>query len=409
MKPAKFIIVTLLLVSIIFVSGCTNQTDITSLVEKIPQVQNFLETNPDAEIKAVFWSKDFVETKIDLIREDCGEQMKIQDYYKVDLKTNSINLTLWLDTKDQTVLCAIKKGSNTTNENNTKTEVRKNCRELGGYLCGSEGVCCGELLNSSDSYCCPIQCGTCSPNENSNCTCIYVTDGRTFSMKCPLEIKCEADIYCCAVENGKPNCSTKLSRCGIDEPSFHPNNGICEEGEYFGSVTSCDGSSSRNSPPDNFESSDCPETCDDENPNTGDWYNFTAQRCEHKICSQSEKFPYVIKDYFENDYFKIEVIDNITYKEEGRFEFSNYVVIPVKITNKNFDQKQFVYANRWFGGISGNIEYPKSPLTVVCYDGCPTPAVGESGEGLIYLDVDKGIILDYFTITYGKDIVKIPL
>ena len=72
--------------------------------EFFPQVQNFLETHPDADIKVVLWSEDFVETKIDLIREYCGEQMKIQDYYRVDLKTNSINLTLWLDTKDQTVL-----------------------------------------------------------------------------------------------------------------------------------------------------------------------------------------------------------------------------------------------------------------------------------------------------------------
>ncbi|MCK4730042.1 MAG: hypothetical protein KAT28_01880 [Candidatus Aenigmarchaeota archaeon] len=258
MKLAKLILITSLLFSIIFVSGCTNQTDITSIAEKIPQVQNFLETHPDADIKAVLWDKNFVETKIGLIREDCGEQMKIQDYYKVDLKTNSINLTLWLDTKDQTVLCAIRKGNNTSDETNTKTEVRKNCRELGGYLCSSEGQCALNYLNSTDSYCCPIECGVCPEDIN-----------------CDDEDECTEDN--CFVRDGKSTCEyRKIEPC--------PNNGICEEGEYFGMVTSCGGSSSSSSPLDDFESGDCPKTCDDSNENTADYYNYTTQRCEYKTC-----------------------------------------------------------------------------------------------------------------------------
>ena len=39
---------------------------------------------------------------------------------------------------------------------------RKNCQELGAYLCNPPKKCALDWLDSSDSYCCPIECNKCT-------------------------------------------------------------------------------------------------------------------------------------------------------------------------------------------------------------------------------------------------------
>lgn len=162
--------------------------------------------------------------------------------------------------------CTLSPTQNITNESN---DIRLNCRELGGYLCSWEGECALEWLNSSDSYCCPIKCGT-----------------------CPASINCDDINSCtedrCTVENGKTVCKhSTLTPCA--------NNGICEYGEietcgfngYSGNLTGpilcCPGNTHAVSAK-TIESYDCPTNCDDNNSNTADYYNFDTQRCEHYNC-----------------------------------------------------------------------------------------------------------------------------
>ena len=76
-------------------------------------------------------------------------------------------------------------------------------------------------------------------------------------------------------------------------------NGVCERGEietcdpdYEGWIGPQEGGAmccpNQGHPVANkiIESNDCPKTCDDGNSNTGDYYNFTAQRCEHYECEK---------------------------------------------------------------------------------------------------------------------------
>lgn len=150
----------------------------------------------------------------------------------------------------------------------------KSCSELNGYMCDSEEECVLELLDSTESYCCPIKCNSCPSN-----------------FSCDDNDSCTNDF--CIVSQGEPVCNhTQITPCA--------NNGVCESGE----IETCDFSSGsvmigneRITGPvlccpeyanavssKTMESDDCPESCDDEDPNTADWYNFTAQECQHLIC-----------------------------------------------------------------------------------------------------------------------------
>src|SRR3989338_2062111 len=92
---------------------------------------------------------------------------------------------------------------------------RLNCRELGGHLCSDITISIGPLtsstsprcalswLNSTDSYCCPIECGSCPTDCN---------DGNP----------CTSDS--CNIGNNTFQCShTQIKPC--------INNGICEPEE----------------------------------------------------------------------------------------------------------------------------------------------------------------------------------
>jgi len=93
----------------------------------------------------------------------------------------------------------------------TATIPPKNCRELGGYICQTEGLCQQKLLNSSDSYCCPVPCG-CQNNISATCTCTkehFVLIG-------------------CEEKFSSLNCNCTCRNCEY-KPSL--NDGICTEFE----------------------------------------------------------------------------------------------------------------------------------------------------------------------------------
>ena len=180
---------------------------------------------------------------------------------------------------------------------------RLNCRELGGHLCSDITISIGPLtsstsprcalswLNSTDSYCCPIECGSCP----TDCD-----DGNS----------CTNDF--CRIENNTFQCKhTQISNCLIPLPvnnslltnislltSYAINNSICEPFGELGCIHAaplkCEnicGTSGcgetfciSNSP---ILSSDCPVTCDDGDNYTLDMYNFTTQKCEHINCPKT--------------------------------------------------------------------------------------------------------------------------
>ncbi|GAI81718.1 unnamed protein product, partial [marine sediment metagenome] len=191
-------------------------------------------------------------------------------------------------------------------------EVRKNCRELNGYLC-SEGNCALEWLNSSDSYCCPILCRT-----------------------CPEDITCDDEDSCtedsCVVEDGK-------AVCKYEEISPCANNGICEMGEFSGVISAYCPGDSHAVTTSHLESNDCPSTCDDGNPNTGDWYDFDAQECKHEIDENKCGFaipvtiPILEGDAYDSD--TIILGKQLTVKIDFRPEAAEYTTMSYTTSTSN--------------------------------------------------------------------------
>ncbi|RLJ06454.1 MAG: hypothetical protein DRP16_05160, partial [Candidatus Aenigmatarchaeota archaeon] len=249
MKRISLVFLSLLV--IVFISGCTQTSNITGLLQKVPDAVDFLEKHPDTYVTFVEVSNP------EKIKNYCNKSVPLKDYLRLrlyDEKTGS-ELILFLDKQTHQLIC--KKYNK--NHNLINQDPKEKCKELGGDFCSSKNECALPWLNSIE-YCCPIPCGTCPETVNcddkNNCTIDY-----------------------CIVKKGEPVCIHKeITPC--------PNNGICELGEYEGPIDSyCPGEeyavvSAR------IKSSDCPKTCDDGNPETGDWYNFTSQKCEHKLCEK---------------------------------------------------------------------------------------------------------------------------
>lgn len=251
-------------------------------------------------------------------------------------------------------------------------EVRKSCRELGGYLCESSDStaymprdapppasayevipaaeqCAVDWLNSTDSYCCPIECKRCTDEQWEKCKspnpCVNFTCNAQTSFQCEEQIIpwCSGNGLCenrvdedCQVdpETGEETCRGSETRVGdfIGEP-YHEFEGMFHppilttwfyytnppgEGQVRGHVdyTPCylndeggtqvkgerisrdelsewDTSSINYVEPSYVtkessgfvpNSPDCPTSCDDGSPLTVDYYDFTNQTCVNELC-----------------------------------------------------------------------------------------------------------------------------
>lgn len=104
-----------LLVLVIILSGCIGQPDATGFVKTLPDVQDFLVKNPDADIKAEFLSKELVKTDIEKIRVDCGQQMQEVPYWHITITKGAEKVEVYLDETGRKALCTIKFEAKQTN------------------------------------------------------------------------------------------------------------------------------------------------------------------------------------------------------------------------------------------------------------------------------------------------------
>ena len=110
----------------ILFSGCTDTTgntvDINSLSSS-PQVAKFLSEHPNAKTAVVPWDAALVETNLNAIRADCGNDFAISAYYKVTVTDPSFSLVAWVDQSDTSkVVCVVENptGSKTTGSATSK-------------------------------------------------------------------------------------------------------------------------------------------------------------------------------------------------------------------------------------------------------------------------------------------------
>jgi len=107
-------LLALTIAALFLLSGCTGpdgSEQVTSMVKALPEVQAFLEKNPDATIKVVYWGADTATENIESVREKCGSQMKVQEYWYVSVEKGEQKIFVWLDKETEQLLCLVKEGA----------------------------------------------------------------------------------------------------------------------------------------------------------------------------------------------------------------------------------------------------------------------------------------------------------
>ena len=94
----------------------SNEKSILEISTNNPEAKYFLNAYPQAKIQGYILSRNYIKNKIDELREECGEDFKEQEYWKMeytDQRTNK-SLTLWIDPYTEKVVCIIEKILNQT-------------------------------------------------------------------------------------------------------------------------------------------------------------------------------------------------------------------------------------------------------------------------------------------------------
>lgn len=302
-----------LLVFAIVLSGCVGNQDVTSFVKTLPEVQAFLEKNPDAEIKAVFLNKQTVTSMILDIRKDCGQQMQEVPYWYVTITKGKQEAKIYLDETGKQALCIIKPGTEPPsgqdecstaeqcNDNNpaTKDECKgtpKKCGHTQVAACKKEGEtipviaeppeCCSglTLIPPKDPQVvgimgyCTAKCGngTCDTATESSNNCLQDCQEQppTPQDQCRSNTQCDDNNPC------------TIDACnGTPKACIHTQITTCSSGD------SCCPSGCTHS-----TDSDCPTAdqcqvnsdCDDNDYSTEDTCSGTPKTCylTLKTCSQ---------------------------------------------------------------------------------------------------------------------------
>jgi len=194
------------------------------------------------------------------------------------VKQSNINSSLNTTNNKETILVTTSTYiPTTTTVSTTSTTLRKNCRELNGYICNEEEGCAFPWLDSSESYCCPIECGKCPADTNCD-------DGNS----CTKD-ECNKDTaFQCKNTQMKPCINNAICEQGELLPVIWNAPQNCEDvcGSWFAKDTNCNGIGGGGSGTSELNL-DCPTTCEDGDEYTFDFYNYESQKCEHINCPRT--------------------------------------------------------------------------------------------------------------------------
>lgn len=97
---------------VVFISDCTENSNITGLFAQAYPVKEFLNEYPNAQISAVMLNVDAVKSVIDEIRKDCDNSIPINPYWKISIYDAETNFTVfvWADVNTTQPICIVKKG-----------------------------------------------------------------------------------------------------------------------------------------------------------------------------------------------------------------------------------------------------------------------------------------------------------
>ncbi|MFC2143989.1 DsbA family protein, partial [Candidatus Aenigmatarchaeota archaeon] len=111
--------------AVLVISGCIGGISPEEIAKMTEEVQSFLDDYPNAEVTASYLDEEYVESIITELRGMCGEQMKIQPYWRVVFKDTDtdINITVWMEGENRNTVCFHKEGKEPEEPEEPETPV----------------------------------------------------------------------------------------------------------------------------------------------------------------------------------------------------------------------------------------------------------------------------------------------
>jgi hypothetical protein len=126
----KHISVLLLLTSLLFVA-CIPSADIEGLVKSLPAVQDFLKSNPEADIRIVSWDEATLAANQNIVQEACNQKLPPKRYYYVTVMDEDTSLQMFLDRETNDAVCIFRKGAESEEDEAEETGlIKKSKQEL---------------------------------------------------------------------------------------------------------------------------------------------------------------------------------------------------------------------------------------------------------------------------------------
>jgi len=152
----KIFAILLGIIGVLLISGCTTTMDPSAIAKATGSVKEFLDEYPNAKVTASLFDESIIESIIDELRDDCGEQMKLVAYWKVLVKDpdSESNITVWIDEASMKAVCVIREGQDTTVLDTGSEDEDSSGGSDGtggiieGYCLGAEAIIQGAVYDS---------------------------------------------------------------------------------------------------------------------------------------------------------------------------------------------------------------------------------------------------------------------
>jgi plastocyanin len=95
-----------LIILVSFISGCVYDKNVTSTVNAIPEVQQFLKEHPEAKIAVTFWSKEEVTNSEQEISQQCDKKIVPMDMFKSTISEGNLKTIIWINAQNLSVVCS---------------------------------------------------------------------------------------------------------------------------------------------------------------------------------------------------------------------------------------------------------------------------------------------------------------
>ena len=109
----RFNILFIVILLAVITSGCTGGKNITSTINALPEVQQYMEEHPNATITVTYWSKEEVAKIEQELSQQCGKPITPVAMYKATIIDMDLRIVFWINAENQILICSITEGKKT--------------------------------------------------------------------------------------------------------------------------------------------------------------------------------------------------------------------------------------------------------------------------------------------------------